>query len=262
MPIRGRLLPNWITLKAPSWWLVRLQLHLLIGAVPVLAISADVFGWVSLQTVAIAVMLPLIAVLAVLVKYRPDPSDRLILSGFLWGILACAGYDAFRLPTIYGAHLWSDFFGAVGGWATGTESNYLVGYLWRYVGDGGGIAVAFFALAATLGAAAWPRRSVVALAIGYAVFPVWTGLVLTDFLAPSGSELFPLTATTLLLSLCGHLIYGAVLGFGYSLSRSREAVWPLQVRPASRSQVKEGNELPVAVPWVPQTIAVVAPRSG
>ena len=262
LPVRDRWLPSWITLKAPSWWLVRLQLHLLIGAVPVLAISADVFGWVSLQSVAIAVMLPLIAMLAVLVKYRPDPSDRLILSGFLWGIIACAGYDAFRLPTIYGAHLWSDFFGAVGGWATGTESNYLVGYLWRYVGDGGGIAVAFFALAATLGASAWPRRTVVALAIGYAVFPVWTGLVLTDFLAPSGRELFPLTATTLVLSLCGHLIYGAVLGFGYSLSRRQEAVWPLQVRPAARSQVNRGTSCPVQRSRVPQITAVDAPRSA
>ena len=238
--------PDWIVLDAPSSWLVRLHLHLLIGAVPVLAISADVFGWVSLKTLAIAVMLPLIAILIVLLKYRPDPSDRVILSGFLWGLVACAGYDAFRLPTIYGAHWWQDFFGAVGGWATGTDSNFLVGYLWRYVGDGGGIAVAFFALAATLGADTWPRRSVVALAIGYGVFPVWTGLVLTDLLAPSGRELFPLTITTLVLSLIGHLIYGAVLGLGYSLSRRQEALWPLHVRPASRPQAKERNELPVA----------------
>ena len=118
-------------------------------------------------------------------------SVRDFLSGFLWGLIACACYDAFRLPTIYVAHWWDDFFGTVGGWATGSESNFFVGYLWRYVGDGGGIAVSFFALAATVGAAAWPRRQVLALAIGYAVCPVWTGLVLTDLLAPAGRQSVP-----------------------------------------------------------------------
>jgi hypothetical protein len=218
-----------ITLTAPRSWLVRLHLHLLIASIPVLAISADVFGWVSLQTVAVAVLIPLIVATAILVTYRPYPSDRLILSGFLWGIMACASYDAFRLPTIYVAHLWNDFFGTVGGWATGSQSNFLVGYLWRYAGDGGGIAVSFFILAATVGVAAWPRRLVVAFAIGYAVLTAWSGLVLTDLLAPSGRQLFPLTITTLALSLGGHLIYGGVLGLGYWRSRSQEAAWPLRV---------------------------------
>jgi hypothetical protein len=229
-PVTRRQLSRWaITLEAPYSWIVRVHLHLLIAALPVLAISADVFGWVTLQVVAVGVLLPLIAVTTVVVTRRPDRSDRLILAGFLWGMVACAGYDAFRLPTIYAAHWWHDFFGTVGGWATGSQSNFLVGYLWRYVGDGGGIAVSFFVLAATLGAAAWPRRHVYALAIGYAVFPVWSGLVLTDLLAPHGRQLFPLTPTTLALSLAGHLIYGAILGLGYCLSGSQEATWPLHM---------------------------------
>lgn len=225
-----------MSIAAPYWWVARLHLHLLIGAIPVLAISADVFGWVSLRTVAVTAMLPLIALTAVLVTHRPDRSDRLILSGFLWGLIACAGYDAFRLPTIYVAHWWPDFFGRVGGWATGSESNFLVGYLWRYAGDGGGIAVAFFALAATLGAAAWPKRHLFALAIGYAVCPVWAGLVLTDLLAPTGRQLFSLTLMTLTLSLAGHLIYGSLLGLGYLASRSQEAAWPLQIKPWRRGR--------------------------
>jgi hypothetical protein len=241
-PRSRRLLPGWVvTLDAPGWWVARLHLHLLTGAIPVLAISADVFGWVSLQAIAVSVMLPLIAVMAVLVTCWPDRSDRLILSGFLWGLIACACYDAFRLPTVYVAHWWHDFFGRVGGWATGSESNFLVGYLWRYVGDGGGIAVAFFALAATLGAAAWPRRYLFALAIGYAVCPVWSGLVLTDLLAPAGRQLFPLTLTTLTLSLAGHLVYGSVLGLGYLASRSQEAAWPLLI--TRRQPSRAGSSL-------------------
>jgi hypothetical protein len=135
----------------------------------------------------------------------------------------------FRLPSIYGMHLWNDFFGSVGGWAMESNSNYLVGYLWRYVGDGGGIAVAFFSHAATLRIASWPRRWVLIFAVGYGVCPVWAGLVLTDLLAPKGRELFSLSATTLALSLIGHLIYGLILGCGYWASRVQETRWPLNL---------------------------------
>jgi hypothetical protein len=147
--------------------------------------------------------------------------DRTAFAGFTWGLVACAGYDCFRLPTVYVFHLWGDFFGRVGGRATGTSSNYLAGYLWRYLGDGAGIGVVVFILAAAIGIASWPRRRVVGFTIAFAVFPVWTGLVLTDGLAPAGRALFPLTATTLTLSLAGHLIYGAVLGYGLWASQAR-----------------------------------------
>lgn len=210
-------------------WFARCCLHLLLASVPVLAISADVFGWVTLRAVAIWVLLPLAVTTGLLIVREPDRSDRVILAGFVWGLIACAGYDAFRLPTIYLAHLWNDFFGTVGGWATGTTSNFLTGYLWRYAGDGAGIGVAFFALAATLRASSWPYRKVVGAAVIYAVVPVWAGLIVTDLMAPAGRQLFPLTVTTLALSLVGHLIYGAILGHGYWLSRRHEQHWPLTV---------------------------------
>jgi hypothetical protein len=54
----------------------------------------------------------------------------------------------------------------------------------------------------------------VGFTVALAVCPVWAGLVLTDGLAPAGRALFPLNATTLALSLAGHLIYGAILGYG------------------------------------------------
>lgn len=209
-------------------WYARLHLHLAVASIPVLAISAHVFMSVSLRSVGLGVLLPLLALLAALVVVRPHASDRVLLAGFLWGLVACAGYDAVRLPTVYAFHWWHDFFGAVGGSATGTRSNFIVGYLWRYLGDGGGIAVAFFALAATLGAQAWSRRITVLAGVVYAVCPVWTGLILTDALAPRGRELFPLSPATLALSVGGHLVYGAILGFGYWKSRRLEAVWPLR----------------------------------
>jgi hypothetical protein len=213
----------------PKAWLARLNVHLAVASVPVLAISAHVFWLVSLRTVALFVLLPLVTAIAIFVRARPDRSDRVILAGFLWGLLACAGYDALRLPTVYVAHWWTDFFPAVGGWAVGGDSNVVVGYLWRYVGDGGGIAVAFFVLAATLGAGAWPLRRIMGLALAYAICPVWAGLVLTDVLAPGGRQLFSLSFTSIVLALAGHLVYGAVLGLGFWKSRRLEPLWPVRL---------------------------------
>ena len=43
------------------------------------------------------------------------PNAVLVTGTFAWGIVACAGYDLFRLPTIYVFHLWGDFFDRIGG---------------------------------------------------------------------------------------------------------------------------------------------------
>jgi hypothetical protein len=200
--------------------------------------------------VALAILLPLLVGLAALVIGRPHPSDRLLLAGFLWGLVACAAYDAVRLPTIYGFHWWNDFFGSVGGWATDTKASLPVGYFWRYVGDGGGIAVAFFALAASLGAAAWPRRKTIAFGVAYAVCPVWIGLVVTDLLAPHGRELFPLSPLTLVLSLAGHLIYGLLIAVGYVHCRRLETAWPVSLRSSVPRRPTASEVLTDAVPAV------------
>ena len=200
---------------------LRFGLHLVLASTPLLAISGAVFGVVSLRAVAALFLFPLLGVLAALVIFKPTGIDRTALAGFAWGLVACAGYDLFRLPTIYVFHLWGDFFGGIGGWATGTSSNYLAGYLWRYLGDGAGIGVVVFLQAAVIGASSWPSRRVVGFTVAFAVCPVWAGLMLTDALAPAGRALFPLNATTLALSLAGHLIYGAILGYG---------LWASQVR--------------------------------
>jgi hypothetical protein len=200
---------------------VRFGLYLVLASTPLLAISGEVFGVVSLRAVSTLFLFPLLGILAVLVIFKPAGVDRTALAGFAWGVVACAGYDVFRLPTVYFLHLWGDFFGRIGGWATGTSSNYLAGYLWRYLGDGAGIGLVIFLQAAVIGVSSWPRRRVVGFTVAFAVCPVWAGLVLTDGLAPAGRALFPLNATTLALSLAGHLIYGTILGYG---------LWASQVR--------------------------------
>jgi hypothetical protein len=200
---------------------VRFGLYLVLASTPLLAISGEVFGVVSLREVSTLFLFPLLGILAVLLIFKPAGIDRTALVGFAWGVVASAGYDVFRLPTVYVLHLWGDFFGRIGGWAMGTSSNYLAGYLWRYLGDGAGIGVVVFLQAAAIGVSLWPRRRVVGFTVAFAVCPVWAGLVLTDGLAPAGRAFFPLNATTLALSLAGHLIYGTILGYG---------LWASQVR--------------------------------
>ena len=98
----------------------RFCLYLVLASTPLLAVSGEVFGVVSLRAISILVLFPLLAALAILVVVKPRDLDRTALTGFAWGLVACAGYDCFRLPTIYVFHLWGDFFGKIGGWATGT----------------------------------------------------------------------------------------------------------------------------------------------
>jgi hypothetical protein len=219
----------------------RFCVYLVLASTPLLAVSGEVFGVVSLRAVSTLVLFPLLGALAVLVVVKPQDIDRTALTGFTWGLVACAGYDCFRLPTVYVFHLWGDFFGKIGGWATGTNSNYLAGYLWRYLGDGAGIGVVVFLQAAALGVSLWPRRYVIASAIAFAVFPVWTGLVLTDALAPAGRALFPLNPATLTLSLAGHLIYGAILGYGLWASQRPQPGLPRACPRSDRALAATGT---------------------
>jgi hypothetical protein len=234
---------------------VRFGVYLVLASTPLLAISGEVFGVVSLRAVSTLFLFPLLGILAVLMIFKPTGIDRTALAGFAWGVVACAGYDLFRLPSVYVLDLWGDFFGRIGGWATGTSSNYLAGYLWRYLGDGAGIGVAVFLQAAVIGVSSWPRRRVVGFSVAFAVCPVWAGLVLTDGLAPGGRALFPLNATTLALSLAGHLIYGAILGYGLWVWQDRAG------RDGSRAaEVSSSASLPDGLAETRPTTAVPLAR--
>lgn len=216
--------------------LLRLGLHLLVAALPLLAISAHVFGIAPMNVTAGLLVVPLTLVTLLLGVFSPSGEERLLLSGAMWGVLATLVYDAVRLDTVYLLGWWGDFIPRVGTWILGPGSaadagssvvGAVVGYLWRYVGDGGGIGVAFFVLVAATGLRRWGERATVAASVTFAVFPVWTGLVATVALAPRGQQqMFPLTPATVLLSLVGHLVFGLVLGLGCARCRRLEEYWP------------------------------------
>jgi hypothetical protein len=247
----------------------RILLHLALAALPLLAISAQVFGLLTMRIAAALVIIPLAMVVGVVSVFAPHASDRITGYGFLWGTFACVVYDVFRLDTVYILGWWGDFIPRMGTWVIGhpgSSGGAVVGYLWRYIGDGGGIGIAFFVVAGAVGLDRCRRSHVVLGAIAFAVFPVWAGLIGTVALAPQGqSMMFPLTATTVTLSLIGHLIFGAVLGLGlwqvrdvyrfwswrpigseFRIPSISEFVVPTQGRHsarATRTRLRVGNEM-------------------
>jgi hypothetical protein len=241
--------------------LLRLGLHLVVAALPLLAISAHVFGIAPMHLSAGVVVVPLTLVVLLLGLFAPVPEDRLVLAGVVWGVLATLVYDAVRLDTVYLLGLWGDFIPRVGTWIVGADASSsgvgaVVGYLWRYVGDGGGIGVAFFVLVAATGLRRWGQRATVTAAVVFAVLPVWTGLVATVAIAPRGEQqMFPLTVTTVSLSLLGHLVFGLVLGLGCARCGRLEEYWPwtplLDLRGTRVADVSVSTAgPPPARPWV------------
>jgi hypothetical protein len=191
----------------------RVSVLMCAGAAPVSAIPLFVLGWVSLTDVALFGVVPL-ALIATALLIRRSPQAAWAARGLVAGICAVFAYDAVRMPLVW-TNIWPDFIPRLGGWVTGESgTDATVGYAWRWIGDGGGIGLAFFVfcgLVLTIRPALVTARPVL-LSVGYGVF-VWTGLMATVGLPARGEALlFSITPATVALSLLGHLVYGAVLG--------------------------------------------------
>jgi len=191
----------------------RVGVLMLAGAAPVTAIPLFVLGWVSLNDAAVFGVLPL-ALIATALLIRRSPQAVWAGRGLVAGVAAVFAYDAVRMPLVW-TNIWPDFIPRLGGWITGAGGkDAIVGYTWRWIGDGGGIGLAFFVFC---GLVLEIRPSIVTtrpmlLSVGYGVF-VWTGLMATVILPAHGEALlFPITPTSVALSLLGHLVYGSVLG--------------------------------------------------
>ena len=216
-----------------GWILARILLFLLLASLPLLAISAHEFGLVSLRSSALVLILPAVATLAVVITFAPHPVDGIVGRGLIAGMVACLAYDAFRLTAVYVFGWMGDFIPIMGTGITNDsdiESGAAIGYLWRYIGDGGGLGVAFYVIAFTVGLDRWPGRParVVFAASAFAVFPVWTGLVATVALTSlrGGDTLFHLRPDTLIITLIGHVIFGVFVGLAFLRILPRGVKWP------------------------------------
>jgi hypothetical protein len=224
-------IPRTVQTTPSKWVVARILLILLLSSMPILGISVDVFGLVSQSTTSVAVIV-VTAVLATVMTFAPHRIDMIVVRGLIAGMVACIVYDGARLFAVHVLGLMGDFIPVMGSWVTGepdTVGSAAVGYVWRYLGDGGGLGVAFFVMAFVLGIDRWSSVRTVLAAVGFAVFPTWTGLIATVALAPRGQEMmFPLNAATVTITLVGHLIFGFVLGLAFLKAPRRGAhrEWP------------------------------------
>jgi hypothetical protein len=181
-----------------------------IGFTPIGALALTIGGLWSLSLGALVLIVPAV-VAAVVLGFRYPRYGRYALEGLTAGLAAVLIYDLVRW-TFVALGLWGDFIPNIGGWLTGTgEPNWILGYGFRWLGDGGGMGLTFMVAARTF----VPRlRRSAALGIGIAYgLSIWLCLLVTLIVSPEGQEmLFPLTTMTLLLSWIGHVVYGAVLG--------------------------------------------------
>ena len=218
--------------RSPTKWdIARIMLVLLLASMPILAIPVEVLGLVSQSTTSM-VVIALVALLGVLVSFAPHRIDVIVGRGLIAGMVATIVYDGARLFAVHVLGLMADFIPVMGSWVTGepdTSGAAAIGYVWRYIGDGGGLGVAFFVVAFALGIDRWSNVKAVLAAVGFAVFPTWAGLMATVALAPRGEEMmFPLNTATVTITLVGHLIFGFMLGLAFLKAPrgAKRSGWP------------------------------------
>ncbi|HYG50735.1 MAG TPA: hypothetical protein VD905_07515, partial [Flavobacteriales bacterium] len=162
-------------------------------------------GLVPLQVCLFSIILPAFATV-IIAGIKIPVIGKVILKGWLAGIVAVALYDLSRVPFIING--WSDFIPKIGAWLTNThEPDAVLGYLWRYAGNGGGMGVAFFVLMFQF------RRSERIILIGllYGLFIFASLMCILVLFREAQEMMFKLTPFTFAGSLIGHVIYGVVL---------------------------------------------------
>jgi hypothetical protein len=183
-----------------------------VGFSAITALAIAIIGWLPLDIAAYILIWPSLVTWLVLGILYPK-YGKLALKGFVIGILACLFYDCMRFVTI-ALGLWGDFIPKIGMLLLHTDKpDWVIGYIWRYIGDGGFMCVTFIMGYHLLK----PKLDVRVAALAFGSV-IWLCLIGTILLAPHGTDkLFPLTPVTFSLSLLGHIIYGLSIGFLYRI---------------------------------------------
>jgi hypothetical protein len=207
-----------------------------LGFAPIGALFLALMTWVPLHVGAKLFVLPAFAVAIALGCYDRT-WGRKALIGFLAGVVATGAYDVLRLGLVW-VGMWGDFIPAIGRMALlDHQAHPFWGYLWRYIGNGGGMGMAFPMLH-------W-RGARPGMAYGTAICFCLFGTLLIAPMAPQ--ELFILGPATAAGALGGHIVYGGVLGW---LVGSWSKRWAPE--PAALEHV---------VPATPETARVLSPES-
>ena len=172
-----------------------------VGATPVCLIGFATFGYVGLQALALLVLLPMLGALGGQLAVNAA-ARRVVGQAIVAGLIATFLYDLFRWWVLLAGWMDRDPIPHIGS-SLGLEPGWFFGYLWRYVGNGGGLALVFLASGA---------RGVMA-GIGHGLL-VCSGLLAVLIVSPHGQQaLFPLGPATFIVAIVGHVIYGSTLGY-------------------------------------------------
>ena len=176
--------------------------YLAFGFAAITSLGAALAGLVPLPYLFHFAVIPAYAIMALIGLRYPAWGKRALL-GLLAGMIATGVYDILRIGLMF-AGLWGDPIPSIGRLATGDPTiPWYWGYVWRFVGNGGGMGIAFAML---------PWRGV-KLGIAYGT-AVCLGLVAILYYFPVAQlHFFALTPPTAAGGMAGHWVYGAVLGW-------------------------------------------------
>ena len=176
--------------------------YLAFGFFAITSLGAALAGLLPLPFLFRFAVIPAYATMALIGLRYPAWGKRALL-GLLAGMIATGVYDILRIGLMF-AGLWGDPIPSIGRLATGDPNiAWYWGYVWRFVGNGGGMGIAFAML---------PWRGV-KLGIAYGT-AVCLGLVAILYFFPVAQlHFFALTPPTAAGGMAGHWIYGAVLGW-------------------------------------------------
>ena len=179
------------------------------GLLPVSSIALHCAGFLPLSNCLWFLVIPAFA-FAIAISAINMRVLKLAAYGWVSGIIAVTLYDISRVPFILAG--WADFIPHITSWLTGNDEHaYLIGYTWRYAGNGGGLGIVFFLLADHYG---W-KKYVVSNGVSFGLL-VFAGLVSLLIFMPEAQKLmFEITPLSFFGGMIGHIVFGCVLGRVY-----------------------------------------------
>jgi hypothetical protein len=177
-------------------------IYLAFGFAAITSLGVALTGAVPLPYGFHYAVIPAYAVMTLVGLRYPAWGKRALL-GLVAGMIATGIYDILRIGLMF-AGLWGDPIPSIGQLALADpDTPWYWGYVWRFVGNGGGMGVAFAML---------PWRGVkLGIAYGSAICLGLVGLLY--FWPASQQHFFALTPLTAAGGMAGHWVYGAVLGY-------------------------------------------------
>ncbi len=188
----------------------RVAFFIAAGLLPVTCIALHCAGIIALNKALWFLILPAIA-LAVATSAIDRKLMQLVFRGWISGIVAVTLYDVSRVPFILAG--WEDFIPHISAWLTeSNENSYLIGYAWRYAGNGGGLGIVFFLIANHFNL----KKHIVSNGVTFGLL-VFASLVALLIIFPDAQNMmFKITPLSFFGGLIGHIVYGYVLGRLYA----------------------------------------------